>query len=115
MKLMIKHKFIGVVLGAVAISVLVMAIVIIVEKGSLDSKITKEMDILARENTGQIALAVYNLCKAADSISQGAGKNSERISNTLPDFAWIRVMLEQKLILMFRKIRKGEKQILSLR
>ena len=68
MKLMLKHKVIGLPVVAAVLPVLVILVLTSVEKRSVTGKIEGELDILARENIEHLALAVYNTCEATSKM-----------------------------------------------
>ncbi|MDZ7260506.1 MAG: Cache 3/Cache 2 fusion domain-containing protein [candidate division KSB1 bacterium] len=70
MKLTIKHKVMGLAIGAVLLSVLVMSILTAIEKNRVDAKVGDELNVLARDNISQIAKDVYSLCEAANDLIQ---------------------------------------------
>ena len=70
MKLMLKHKLIGLPVFAAILPVLVMLILTTVEKRSVTGKIEGELDALARENIEHLSMAVYNTCEAANKMEQ---------------------------------------------
>ena len=70
MKLMLKHKVIGLPVVAAVLPVLVMLLLTTVEKKSVTGKIEGELEVLARENIEHLALAVYNTCEAASKMVQ---------------------------------------------
>jgi methyl-accepting chemotaxis protein WspA len=70
MKLMLKHKLIGLPVIAAVLPVLVILVLTFVEKKSVTEKIERELDVLARENIEHLALAVYNTCEAASKMVQ---------------------------------------------
>jgi methyl-accepting chemotaxis protein WspA len=68
MKLMLKHKVIGLPLVAAVLPVLVMLVLTSVEKKNVTGKIEGQLDVLARENIEHLALAVYNTCEATSKM-----------------------------------------------
>ncbi|MCF8127949.1 MAG: methyl-accepting chemotaxis protein [Deltaproteobacteria bacterium] len=68
MKLMLKHKVIGLPLVAAVLPVLVMLVLTSVEKQNVTGKIEGQLDVLARENIEHLALAVYNTCEATSKM-----------------------------------------------
>jgi methyl-accepting chemotaxis protein len=70
MKLTIKYKIVGVALLAILLPVIVMTALTAVQKGRVDQKVGKELDILANENITQTAKDVYGLCQTANDLVQ---------------------------------------------
>ena len=70
MKIMLKHKVIGLPVVAAVLPVLVILALTFVEKTNVTEKIEGELDVLARENIEQLAMAVYNTCEAASKMVQ---------------------------------------------
>ena len=70
MKLMLKHKVIGLPVVAAVLPVLVILALTFVEKKSVTEKIEGELDLLARENIEHLALAVHNTCEATSKMVQ---------------------------------------------
>ena len=70
MKLMLKHKVIGLPVVAAVLPVLVILVLTFVEKKSVTEKIEGELDLLARENIEHLALAVHNTCEATSKMVQ---------------------------------------------
>jgi methyl-accepting chemotaxis protein len=68
MKLMLKHKVIGLPVLAAVLPVLVMLVLTSIEKKSVTGRIEGELEVLARENIEHLALAVYNTCEAASKM-----------------------------------------------
>ncbi len=68
MKLMLKHKVIGLPVVAAVLPVLVMLVLTSIEKKSVTEKIEGQLDFLARENIEHIALAVHKTCEATSKM-----------------------------------------------
>lgn len=62
MRLMLKHKIIGLALIAALLPVVVMTIITQVEKNKISKLVIEELDDLARENIAQIARDMHALC-----------------------------------------------------
>ena len=83
MKLKLKHKLIGLPLLAAVVPVFVIFIFTSIEGKSVITKIETELNLLGRESTAQIALAVYNTCEATNKILQ---TELDRRLNNAADF-----------------------------
>ena len=70
MKLMLRHKVIGLPVVAAVLPVLVMLVLTTIEKKSVTEKIEDQLDYLTRENIEHISLAVYNTCEATNKMIQ---------------------------------------------
>ncbi|MBU0713508.1 Cache 3/Cache 2 fusion domain-containing protein [bacterium] len=70
MKLTIKQKTVGFFVVLLLAILFVMVIVIVIQKAVVGQKVRVELDRLGRENIGQIAIDVYNLCKISNDLLQ---------------------------------------------
>ena len=70
MKLMLRHKVIGLPVVAAVLPVLVMLVLTSIEKKSVTEKIEGQLDFLAHENIEHLANAVYNTCEATSKMVQ---------------------------------------------
>lgn len=70
MELTIKKKIVGLFVVLLLAILFVMLIVMVIQKAVVGQKVRAELDRLGRENIGQIAVDVYNLCKISDDLLQ---------------------------------------------
>lgn len=70
MKIMLKHKVIGLPVLAAVLPVLVMLVLTSMQKTTVTEKIEGELDSLTRENIEHLAIAVYNTCEATSKMIQ---------------------------------------------
>lgn len=68
MKLMIKHKVIGLSILAALLPVLVIILLTFYQRGHVDEQVVKELDVLARENTAQISKDVWGMLNASNDM-----------------------------------------------
>jgi methyl-accepting chemotaxis protein len=80
MKLMIKHKVIGLALLAAFLPVLVMSVLTLIQKNDVNEQVVDEMDILARENITQVAKDVYGLLETANDLVQSRVDNNLNVA-----------------------------------
>ncbi|MCP4723896.1 MAG: HAMP domain-containing protein [bacterium] len=83
MKLMIKHKVIGLALLAATLPVLVMSILTMIQKNDVNEQVVQEMDVLAQENITQVAKDVYGLLETANDLVQERVNNNLKVSRHL--------------------------------
>jgi len=69
-KLTIKQKIVGFFIVLLLAILFVMVIVIASQKAAVGQKVRAELDRMGRENIGQIAIDVYNLCKISNDLLQ---------------------------------------------
>ncbi len=67
---MIKHKVVGLAIGATLLPILAMTILTAIQKNRVDVSVGNELDILGRENITQIAKDIYSLCETANDLVQ---------------------------------------------
>jgi hypothetical protein len=70
MKLMLKHKVIGLPVLAAILPVLVMLLFTSIEKRSVTRKIEDELDLLARDSMKRIAIAIRDTCQVTSDMIQ---------------------------------------------
>ncbi len=74
MRLMLKHKIIGLSIMAALLPVIVILVTILVQKDRVDQQVGVELDILARENVARVAQDVYAMCESVDLVMQQNGQ-----------------------------------------
>jgi len=82
-KLMIKHKITGLVLGVALFLLLGVYIITIIQKVNIDEKVGEELDRLGKENIAHIGNDVYSLCETADALIQEAVSNNLNVSREI--------------------------------
>jgi methyl-accepting chemotaxis protein len=70
MKLMVKHKIIGLASLAALLPVIVLLVITVIQKDRAGGQVSDELDILARENVQRIALDVYGMLETANDLLQ---------------------------------------------
>ncbi|MBW1783330.1 MAG: hypothetical protein JRL30_21635, partial [Deltaproteobacteria bacterium] len=70
MKLMLKHKVIGLPVLAATLPVLVMFVLTSMEKRSVTQKIEGELGLLARDSMKRIAIAIKDTCQVTSDMIQ---------------------------------------------
>ncbi len=80
MKLMIKHKVIGLALLAASLPVIVMSVLTLIQKNDVNEQVVVEMDVLAKENITQVAKDVYGLLETANDLVQSRVDNNLHVA-----------------------------------
>ena len=83
MRLMLKHKFIGLPVLAAILPVLVMFVLTFIEKSSVTKKIEGELDLLAHDSMKGIAIAIRDTCQVTSDMIQ---KDVDRRLNDVDSF-----------------------------
>ena len=82
MKLMLKHKVIGLPVLAAILPVLVMFILTSIEKRSVTQKIEGELNLLARDSMKRIAIAIRNTCQVtSDMIEKDVDRHLQDVES----------------------------------
>jgi methyl-accepting chemotaxis protein len=76
MKLMIKHKLMGLTILSATIPVIAMSVLTFMQKNNVSEQVVQEMDILAQENISQVAKDVYGLLETANDLVQSKVDNN---------------------------------------
>ncbi len=83
MKLMVKHKIIGLAIISAFLPVFIMSILTAFQKGSVNDQTVVEMDILAKENITQVAKDVYGMVKAANDLVQNQVNSNLNVARSV--------------------------------
>ncbi|GAB4331268.1 MAG: hypothetical protein Kow0037_07720 [Calditrichia bacterium] len=115
MKLMVKHKIIGLGLLATLIPVLIITSLIFVKKSSTAHDVKAELDNIGRSELSQIAKDVYGICEVAHDLLDKQVRASLNIAiSKMEDFGKARVssgrMVQWQAINQFT----GQSQTVSL-
>jgi len=80
MKLMLKHKVIGLPVVAAILPVLVMFVLTSMEKRNVTQKIEGELDLLARDSMKRIAIAIRDTCQVtSDMIKKDVDRHMQDV------------------------------------
>lgn len=85
MKLMIRHKVIGLAVGAVFVCVLAMFLITVLQKGNIDRRVVEQLDLLSHDNVAAIAKDVYHMCEAANDLVQEQVNSDLKVARKVLD------------------------------
>jgi methyl-accepting chemotaxis protein len=85
MRLMLRHKVIGLAVFSAAVPVLCLCLLVLFKDGELRNKVSNELDDLIAEDLRHVTQSVYSLCKTADELIQGQVDSNLRIAHKLMD------------------------------
>ncbi len=80
MKLILKHKIIGLALISALLPVLVMIIITTIQKNKINDTVIRELDRHTQENIAQIAEDIYGICETTNDLIQRSINHSLNVA-----------------------------------